>query len=79
VSEVESDGPAAKGGLKAGDVITKFDGKSIESVEDFRRAVGDASGGAEVAVAVQRDGRPLDLKVRLRAGDTVLRERRPTI
>jgi S1-C subfamily serine protease len=65
VSSVDADGPAAKAGMKAGDVILKFDGKAIEDGGDLREAVSDAEGGKEVTVTVQRDGRPLDLKVTL--------------
>jgi S1-C subfamily serine protease len=65
VTSVDADGPAAKAGMKAGDVILKFDGKAIEDGHDLREAVSDAEGGKEVAVTVQRDGRPLDLKVTL--------------
>ena len=65
VSSVDADGPAAKAGIKAGDVILKLDGKAIEEGGDLREAVSGAEGGKEVTVTVQRDGRPLDLKVTL--------------
>jgi S1-C subfamily serine protease len=65
VSSVEPDGPAAKAGMKAGDLILKLDGEAIEDGDDLRDAVAEAEGGKEVAVTVQRDGRPLDLKVTL--------------
>jgi serine protease Do len=63
VTSVDADGPAAKAGMKAGDVILKFDGDSIRDAEDLRDAVSDAEGGQEVTVTVQRDGRAVDLKV----------------
>jgi S1-C subfamily serine protease len=69
VSSVDADGPAAKAGMKAGDVILKFEGKAIEDGHDLREAVSDAEGGKEVTVIVQRDGRPLDLKVTLAKPD----------
>ncbi len=65
VSSVDADGPAAKAGMKAGDVILKLDGKAIEGGDDLREAVSEAEGGKEVTVTVHRDGRPLDLKVTL--------------
>jgi serine protease Do len=65
VTSVDTDGPAGKAGMKAGDVILKFEGKAVEDGGDLRDAVGAAEGGKEVAVTVQRDGRPLDLKVTL--------------
>ncbi len=70
VSSVDADGPAAKGGMKAGDVILKVGTEAIEDGEDLREAVAEAEGGKEITVTVQRDGRPLDLKVTLgEAGD----------
>lgn len=65
VSSVDADGPAGKAGMKAGDVILKLDATAIEDGEDLREAVAEAEGGKEVTVSVQRDGRPLDLKVTL--------------
>lgn len=63
VTDVEEDGPAAKAGIKAGDVVLELGGKSIRDGEDFRDAVRDAEAGKEVAVKVQRDGKALALKV----------------
>jgi S1-C subfamily serine protease len=65
VTSVDADGPAARGGLKAGDVIVKLAGDTIEDAGDLREALADAEGGSEVAVTVQRDGRPVELKVTL--------------
>jgi serine protease Do len=69
VTSVDEDGPAAKGGLKAGDVIVKFDGQAIDGAEDLRDEVRKAEAGKDVTVTVQRDGRPFDLKVKLQAGE----------
>jgi serine protease Do len=62
VTSVEEDGPAAKAGLKAGDVILKVGGKDVQDAEDLRHEVRGAPGG-EVAITVQRDGKPLELMV----------------
>ncbi len=42
-----------------------MDGKAIADGDDLRRAVSESEGGKEVTVTVQREGRPLDLKVTL--------------
>jgi serine protease Do len=65
VSSVDADGPAAKAGMKAGDVILKLDGKAVEDGDALREAISEAEGGSEVTVTVQREGRPLDLRVTL--------------
>jgi S1-C subfamily serine protease len=77
VTEVESDGPAARAGLRAGDVIVKFNGKAVTDGGDLRRTLGDAPSGTDVTVTVQRDGRPLDVKVTPR-GERRVRTSRPT-
>ncbi len=56
VAAVEKNGPADKGGLQAGDVIIKFDGKSIVSSSDLPRAVGAAKPGKTSPVEVLRKG-----------------------
>jgi serine protease Do len=56
VASVEKNGPADKGGLEAGDVITKFDGKTITTSADLPRAVGATKPGKMAAVEVIRKG-----------------------
>jgi serine protease Do len=78
VTEVESDGPAARAGLRAGDVIVKFNGKAVTDAGDLRRTLGEVATGTDVTVTVQRDGRPLDVKVTPRGGDRRVRAPGPT-
>ena len=63
VSSVDPDSPAAKGGLKAGDVIVKLNGRSVEDAADLGREVARLEPGVEATMTVQRDGHPIDLKV----------------
>lgn len=56
VAAVEKNGPADKGGLEVGDVITKFDNKAIVTSGDLPRAVAAAKPGKTVAVNVLRKG-----------------------
>ncbi|WP_134680095.1 DegQ family serine endoprotease [Paracoccus ravus] len=58
-------GPALDAGMKAGDVITNFAGSEIEDPRDLVRRVADAPVGEAVSVTVQRDGKPVDLKITL--------------
>jgi serine protease Do len=54
VSEVMPDGPAAKSGLKQGDIVTEFEGKKIEAPADLQRAVGLSNPGQSAKVKVWR-------------------------
>ncbi len=63
VSDVDSDSPAAKAGLKPGDVIVSYAGKQIESARDLSLSVAATSVGAPSRLTVLRDGNQLDLTV----------------
>jgi serine protease Do len=63
VVHVDSDSPASKAGIKAGDVVLKIAGRSVADESDLRHAVDGLEPGKEATVSVQRDGKPLDLKV----------------
>ncbi len=63
VRSVEADAPAAKGGVEAGDIITKFDGKTIERSTDLPRLVGATKPGSKSTVTVFRRGASRDLAV----------------
>jgi serine protease Do len=70
VSQVEADGPAAKAGLKAGDVILKVDGKAIDASGDLPALIGEEKPGAKVDIDVWRGGKTETLSARLgNAGD----------
>jgi serine protease Do len=63
VTSVENDGPAARAGVRAGDVIVKLDGKAVADAAWLRRALADAPGGTDVTLTVQRDGQSLEVKL----------------
>jgi serine protease Do len=84
VNSVEKGSPADKAGIEATDIITRFDGKPVESSGDLPRIVGATRPGASAQVEVWRKGaaRTLSLTVgelqeeRVAARD-VPRERKP--
>jgi serine protease Do len=55
VSEVMPDSPAAKAGLKAGDVILSFGGKAVDRLHDLPRLVAAAPIGGKAEVTLWRD------------------------
>ena len=68
-SDVREGSPAAKAGLKAGDVMVEWDGKPIQNLYDFTYALRGKKPGDEVKVKVMRDGKPLEVNVLLTKRD----------
>jgi hypothetical protein len=64
-SDVEPNSPAAKAGLKGGDVLVKFGDKEILNLYDFTDALRGSKVGDVVEVIVLRDGQPLKASVKL--------------
>ena len=64
VRDVAESSAAAKAGVKAGDVITAVNGKSVKDAGDLRREIADATDGdaREVTLNVTRDKKALTLK-----------------
>ena len=62
VKSVKKDSPAAKAGLKAGDVITKIDGKSVSNTFDISRALSAKKEG-QVNLTYIRDKRSNTVKI----------------
>jgi len=63
VRSVEAGGPADKAGIEAGDIITKFDGRTIEKAGDLPRIVGGVKPGTRSTVQVFRRGSSRDISV----------------
>ena len=62
VSEVRANTPAAAAGLKAGDVITAVNGRSITSPQDVINEVRDVKPGASVDLRIMRERKELTMK-----------------
>jgi len=65
VSQVESGMPAARAGIRAGDVILKLDGAEIEDSAMLSRLIAAKKPGDEVTVEVLREGRRQRIDVSL--------------
>jgi len=52
VSEPQSDGPAVKAGIQAGDVITAVNGSPVKDARDLARQIGSMAPGASVRLTI---------------------------
>lgn len=69
IEEVQADSPAAKAGIKEGDVVVEFDGERVRSMRQFTRLVQETPAERQVTAAVMRDGQRVTLSVQPRVAD----------
>jgi serine protease Do len=62
---VEPNGPAAKAGLKEGDVITELNGRPVTDSNALRNHIAGQRPNTEVSLTVLRDGKPTSVKAHL--------------
>ena len=65
INDISPNGPADRGGMKRGDVITRFDGVEIASMETLPKQVASIKPGNSVKVEVIREGKPMTLDVKI--------------
>lgn len=65
IAFVSRNGSAANAGIKSGDVITKVDGKKVEDVASLHSILYSHKVGDTVNVTVNRNGKDVDMKVKL--------------
>lgn len=65
VKDVDEDSPAAKAGLKDGDVITQVNGKDVAGVDDLRAAVKDLKEGETAKFSFKRDGKMQTAEIKI--------------
>jgi serine protease Do len=65
VQTVQDDSPAARAGLKPGDIVTKVNGKDVTSEQSVSFLVANLAPGVQVPVELLRDGQRVALNVTL--------------
>src|SRR5580765_7894095 len=65
VTQVEANSPAAKAGLKVGDMVRAIDGKEVSDASQLQVTVGQTRPGTTIKLSVVRDGKAMELPVTL--------------
>jgi Do/DeqQ family serine protease len=65
IAGVAPSGPAAKAGLKQGDIVTAIDGQKVNSYDELTTDVISRTPGSTVTLDVVRDGKPTSVKITL--------------
>lgn len=63
IEDVREESPAARAGVKKGDVVTSFDGERVRGARHFARLVQETPPGRTVRLQVLRDSQSVDLSV----------------
>ncbi|MRG55959.1 Do family serine endopeptidase [Phyllobacterium sp. SYP-B3895] len=67
VAEPQADGPAAKAGVSAGDVITAVNGETVSDPRDLAKKIAAINPGKDVELTVWRKGEAKSLNVAIKA------------
>lgn len=65
LSSIAPGSPAERAGLRAGDVVTHFNGREVSSAADLRNLIGLARVGSQVEVSYLREGRSASTRVEI--------------
>jgi len=65
VLDIDEDSPADKAGIKEGDIITRFDGKDVNSATELADIARDSRGKSDMKVSVTHDGKSREVDVKI--------------
>jgi serine protease Do len=65
VLEIDEESPADKAGIKEGDIITRFDGKEVNSAAELADLARAGKGKAELKVSLTHDGKSREVDVKI--------------
>ena len=69
VASVNDDTPAARAGIKSGDIVTAVGNESVKTPKDLSRLVADLSPGDKRSITLWRDGKSMDVNVTIGGND----------
>ncbi len=69
IANVTDDTPAARAGIKSGDIVTAVGNETVKTPKDLSRLVADLSPGDKRSVTLWRDGKSVDVSVTIGGND----------
>jgi serine protease Do len=78
VTGVEAGSPAGKAGIEPGDIVLKFDGKTIDKSTELPRLAGNSKPGSKITLQVWRRGQTRDVTVTLAEFEAAQTARAPS-
>jgi S1-C subfamily serine protease len=63
VVSLEKNGPAARGGIREGDILLTLNGKSIATVDDVHHLLTDTPAGSHITLSILRDNERRDVEI----------------
>jgi serine protease Do len=63
IADLDPEGPAARAGLQAGDIVLEVDGEEVERSRNLPRLIGRVTPGNEAELTIMRDGERQELAV----------------
>jgi serine protease Do len=79
IENVSKGGPADKGGVRAGDIILALNGAVVKDGDDLVQHVADTPVGAPATLSIDRDGKPVSLKVTIADRSELYKDRRDIV
>jgi serine protease Do len=65
ISQVDSDSPGSRAGIKVGDVVTELNGKKVDSSGQLQGLISAQKPGNKITLGILRDGKSMSLPVTL--------------
>lgn len=79
IENVTKGGPADKGGVRPGDIILALNGAAVKDGDDLVQHVADTPVGAQATLSIDRDGKPVSLKVTIADRSELYKDRRDIV